>query len=116
MDRSNCESAGQLEPQWNASSVAESGARVHVFALWTDDIYGYDLSLPNAVGLTITSSYQKNPNAIYKAAIKDYVANLRGFVTGYAASRPSAIAQDDIDVVNLSGFVPFGSAKDPKSL
>lgn len=81
-------------------------------SVWADDIYGYDLSLPNAVGLTVTSSDQKNPSAVYKAAIKDYVANLRGFVTGYAASRPSAIAQDDIDVVNLSGFVPFGSANE----
>lgn len=81
-------------------------------SVWADDIYGYDLSLPSAVGLTIPTSDQKDPNAIYKAAIKDYVANLRGFINGYAASRPSAVAQEDIDVVNLSGFVPFGNVNE----
>lgn len=80
-------------------------------SIWSDDIYGYDLSLPSSVGLTIPTGGQ-DPNAIYKSVIKDYVANLRGFVNGYAASRPSAIAQDDIDVVNLSGFVPFGNASE----
>src|SRR5439155_7449682 len=35
--------------------------------------------------------------------IEDYVNNLKAFTAGYAASRPTAVAQNDIEVISLPG-------------
>jgi hypothetical protein len=84
-------------------------------ASWADSIYTYDLSMPSAVGLAVpdsatqTQSQGSNGNSIYTNEIADYVGNLQGFVSGYAVSRPAAVAQSELDVISLAGLAP-GSA------
>lgn len=70
--------------------------------VWADEIYGYDLALPSAVGLTLSGS--SKGDAVYPSKLVDYVSNLEGFVAGYAVTRPTAVANNDIDVVTLPGL------------
>jgi hypothetical protein len=70
---------------------------------WADEVYGYDLSLPAAVGLAVGAGAEKQ-GGIYPNKVRDYVANLEAFVMGYSAERPAAVARDDVDVVNLKGL------------
>jgi hypothetical protein len=70
---------------------------------WADEIYEYDLSLPAAVGLTVSSS-SSGSDAIVANKVVDYVSNLQSFIDGYSTTRPSAIAKDDIDVITLPGL------------
>jgi hypothetical protein len=77
---------------------------------WSDQVYQYDLSMPSAVGLDLTTGLSDgiNPNAV-----SDYVDNLNRFVNGFAVARPTAVATDDIDVLTLPGpmgLVTNGSA------
>ncbi len=72
--------------------------------VWADEIYGYDLTLPAAVGLTVSGS--SAGDAVYSNKLSDYSANLEGFVNGYAASRPAAVATNEIDIVTLPGLQP----------
>jgi hypothetical protein len=70
---------------------------------WADEVYNYDLSMPASVGLVVQAP---TANGIYTNKIKDYVGNLQAFVAGYAASRPSAVAHNDLDVITLPGLQP----------
>ena len=79
--------------------------------VWADEVYGYDLTLPAAVGLTLTGS--SKGDAVYPAKLSDYVANLEGFVAGYAVTRPTAIANNDIDVITLRGLAAGESVEVP---
>jgi hypothetical protein len=72
-------------------------------AKWANDIYSYDLSMPSAVGLSVGAP---TAGGIYVNKISDYVTNLEGFVSGFAATRPSAVDQGELDVVALPGLVP----------
>lgn len=72
--------------------------------VWADEIYGYDLTLPAAVGLTLSGS--SKGETIYPNKLTDYVSNLEAFVAGYAVTRPTAVANNDIDVVTLPGLKP----------
>ena len=74
---------------------------------WADEVYGYDLSLPAALGLS--ASGQRGGTA-YSSKVKDYVSNLKAFVAGYAARRPSAVASNEVDVVTLPGLAPESPA------
>ena len=91
-------------------------------ATWADDVYAYDLSMPSSVGLAVDSTGTAgnssggsssggtasggSSSGIYTNQVSDYVANLRGFVSGYAASRPAAVDQAELDVVALPGLTP----------
>lgn len=73
---------------------------------WANEIYRYDLSLPSSVGLVVSSGTTNSAGdgIVAKSAVEDYVTNLESFVNGYAATRPSAIARDEIDVITLPGL------------
>ena len=71
---------------------------------WADEVYGYDLTLPAAVGLTLSGG--SGGESIYPNKLADYVTNLEAFTNGYTASRPAAVAHNDIDVVTLPGTQP----------
>lgn len=92
------------------SELDEDEAFVASPKIWADEIYGYDLALPSAVGLTLSGS--SKGDAVYPSKLVDYVSNLEGFVAGYAVSRPTAVANNDIDVVTLPGL----KAGDPVEL
>lgn len=85
----------------NLSTLTQPEAFVSSPASWADEVYTYDLSLPAAVGL---ATGEKEPGGIYANKVKDYVANLEAFASGYAVSRPSAVSKEDIDVVTLPGL------------
>lgn len=70
-------------------------------ATWADEVYSYDLSLPAAVGLAVGQAQQ---GAIYPNKVSDYVGNLQAFEAGYAVTRPTAVASDELDVVTLPGL------------
>jgi hypothetical protein len=83
------------------SSIAQPEAFVQSPSTWADEVYGYDLSLPAAVGLTVGAEQQ---GGIYPNKVGDYVSNLNSFVMGYAVTRPSAVARQEVEVVNLAGL------------
>lgn len=83
------------------SHLTTPEAFVHSPAVWADEVYTYDLTLPAAVGLSIGAPV---PGGIYSNKVSDYVANLQAFVDGYAVSRPAAVADEDIDVITLPGL------------
>lgn len=85
------------------SRVTQDEAFVSNPASWADEVYEYDLSLPAAVGLSIG---QTAPGGIFSNKVGDYVSNLNGFVDGFAVTRPSAVADEDVDVVTLKGVAP----------
>ncbi|MCB9610146.1 MAG: hypothetical protein H6716_26400 [Polyangiaceae bacterium] len=85
----------------NLEEITEQEAFVESPAIWANDVYKYDLSLPSAVGLAVGET---KDGAIYSNAVVDYVSNLQSFVSGYAASRPSSIATEEIEVLNLPGL------------
>ncbi len=85
----------------NLSSLSKPEAFVDSPSAWADELYAYDLSLPASVGL---ATGEKEPGGIYSNKVKDYVTNLEAFVSGYAVSRPAAMAKDEIDVVSLPGL------------
>jgi len=87
------------------ADLAQPETFVQSPASWANDVYAYDLSLPSSVGLAIG---QGEPGGIYTNQVEDYVRNLEGFVTGYAATRPSAVARDEIDVVTIPGLETEG--------
>ncbi|MBI3202987.1 MAG: hypothetical protein HYZ29_15720, partial [Myxococcales bacterium] len=87
------------------SRISQDEAFVASPATWANEIYEYDLSLPAAVGLTVPGSGSQ-PDGIYSNKVADYVGNLNGFVDGFAVSRPSAIAHEDVEVVALKGLAP----------
>lgn len=84
------------------SDLSAPEAFVYNPASWADDVYSYDLSMPSAVGLSVGSPAA---GGIYSSKLEDYVANLEGFIEGYAVTRPAAVAMKDIDVVTLPGLV-----------
>ncbi|MFW5741266.1 MAG: hypothetical protein ACOC1F_12965, partial [Myxococcota bacterium] len=85
------------------SCISQPEAFVQSPSTWADEVYGYDLSLPAAVGLSVGTA---NEGGIYPNKVRDYVGNLESFVMGYAANRPAAVASKEIDVVNLKGLKP----------
>ena len=87
------------------SRITQDEAFVASPATWANEIYEYDLSLPAAVGLTVPGS-ESHPDGIYSDKVADYVSNLNGFVDGFAVSRPSAVAHEDVEVVTLKGLAP----------
>jgi len=83
------------------SGISQPEAFVQSPATWADEVYGYDLSLPAAVGLSVGTAKE---DGIYPNKVRDYVGNLESFVMGYAANRPAAVASREIEVVNLEGL------------
>jgi hypothetical protein len=83
--------------------------------IWADEIYGYDLALPKAVGLSTAPTAPAGTGMLFSNKIEDYVTNLKAFTAGYAAARPTAVAQNDIDVLSLPGPSP-SAALDAQSL
>ncbi|MBX3212310.1 MAG: IPT/TIG domain-containing protein [Labilithrix sp.] len=69
-------------------------------ATWADEIYEYDLAAPAAVGLL---AVPRDGDGIYPNRLIDYVGNLERFVNGYAVARPTAVAQNDDEVIHVSG-------------
>lgn len=94
-----------LESRWvvDLSELVQPEPFVQSPALWADEVYDYDLSLPSAVGLEIAST---DPDAIQANKIRDYIANLRGFLAGFPVKRPTAVSRGEIDVVTLPGLAP----------
>jgi hypothetical protein len=89
------------------SRLTQNEAFVASPSTWAGDIYTYDLSMPSAVGLAVgDQSASPNPGGVYVNQVSDYVSNLQGFVSGYAASRPTAVAEDELDVIALPGLAP----------
>jgi hypothetical protein len=89
------------------SRLDQSEAFVAGPSSWAGDVFDYDLSMPSAVGLAVgDQSSSPAPGGIYVNKISDYVNNLRGFVSGYSATRPSAVSQDGLDVIALPGLTP----------
>jgi hypothetical protein len=78
-------------------------------ATWANDVYQYDLSPPSAVGLmqapamATSMTGGQTMNNIYPNQVTDYVNNLQGFVQGYAINRPTAVAQQDDELLSLPG-------------
>ena len=83
------------------SELTQPEAFVQGPASWADDAYRFDLSLPSAIGFTVTSGAGEGINA---NSVKDYVTNLDAFIKGYPVTRPTAVATNDIDVVTLPGL------------
>jgi hypothetical protein len=75
--------------------------------LWADQVYTYDLDLPAAVGLTVSGA--PTGQQVYSNQVSDYVANLQAFLAGYAAARPAAVADNELDLVTLPGLAPSAS-------
>ncbi len=69
--------------------------------LWADGIYRYDLSLPAAVGLSLSPT-GGGPVADVNQVL-DYVGNLEKFVAGFAVARPASAALRDGEVIWLPG-------------
>lgn len=82
------------------SEMTAPEAFVAAPASWADQVYDYDLSLPQAVGLSVGTPVA---DGIYPNKILDYVSNLEAFVEGYAVNRPSASAHGDSEVISLLG-------------
>jgi len=70
---------------------------------WADEVYTYDLSLPSAVGLAVTTEGQDS-GGIYANVVKDYVGNLERFVEGFAIERPTSSSFEDREVFALPGL------------
>ncbi|MGE0328920.1 MAG: hypothetical protein AB7S68_41780, partial [Polyangiaceae bacterium] len=86
------------------SEVSGEEAFVSSPASWADEVYEYDLSLPAAVGLAVSAPNSSGDGTVYSNKVVDYVANLRAFADGFSVQRPTAIAQQDVDVVTLPGL------------
>jgi hypothetical protein len=92
-----------IEAQYvvDLSQLTSQEAFVQSPASWADSIYAYDLNLASSLGLVVGTP---TPGGIDVNAVTDYVTNLQGFVAGFAVNRPSAVAQNQIDVVSLPGL------------
>ena len=71
---------------------------------WAAEVYEYDLSLPGAIGLQVTTATDTVDGGIFADKLGSYVDNLRAFVDGFAIARPSAVVQEDIEVLSLPGL------------
>ena len=91
-----------IEAQYvvNLTSLTANEAYVASPSTWADDVYQYDLSAPSAVGLSAAPTMT---NAIYPNQVVDYVGNLNDFVSGFAVTRPTAVADQDDEVITLPG-------------
>jgi hypothetical protein len=74
---------------------------------WADDVYAYDLNLLPAVGLSIGDPV---PGGLHSTKVLDYVHNLQAFVAGFPIQRPSAVSEEDVDVVYLPGLAVTAQA------
>ncbi|MBE7481625.1 MAG: hypothetical protein HS104_16795 [Polyangiaceae bacterium] len=83
------------------SRLSQKEAFVASPATWSNEAYEYDLSLPAAVGLTIGT---ESSGGIFSNRVSDYVSNLNSFVDGFAVTRPTAIAAEDVEVITLKGL------------
>lgn len=83
------------------SRISQKEAFVASPATWSNEVYEYDLSLPAAVGITIGT---ETPGGIFSNRVSDYVSNLNSFVDGFAVTRPTAIAAEDVEVITLKGL------------
>jgi hypothetical protein len=77
-------------------------------ATWADDIYGPDLDLPSALGLSLQSgtadtAIAARNGAVYTQKVLDYVNNLDLFVQGYSVARPTTAAFSESEVVSVVG-------------
>lgn len=97
-----------IEARYVVDLSALSGEEAFVSspASWADEVYEYDLSLPAAVGLAVSAQNSSGDGTVYSNKVVDYVANLRAFADGFSVQRPTAIAQQDVDVVTLPGLSP----------
>ncbi len=82
------------------STMTAAESFVAAPSTWADEVYDYDMSLPAAVGLSVTT---ETSTGVYPNKISDYVGNLQQFVDGYAVSRPTATASGDSNVITLLG-------------
>jgi len=71
-------------------------------ASWADEVYNYDLSLPSAVGLSVSTGDESA--GIYPNKVSDYVGNLEKFVEGFAIERPTTSSLEDREVFALPGL------------
>jgi hypothetical protein len=85
------------------SAMTQAEPLVAAPAGWADEVYGYELDLPAAVGLTVGS---RSPGDIYTYGLIDYVNNLQSFVDGYPQARPSAASKNDSEVLFLPPPTP----------
>ncbi len=83
------------------SQASRDEAFVVAPRVWADEVYEYDLSLPASLGLELSS---EGGTAVSANKVADYVTNLEQFIAGYTVSRPSAVADNDIDVITLPGL------------
>lgn len=67
---------------------------------WADSIYEYDLDIPAAVGLSVSTP---QAGGLYANKLTDYVANLEKFVLGFPIARPTAVAQSDAELLSVPG-------------
>jgi hypothetical protein len=84
------------------STMTADEAFVAAPSTWADEVYGYDFSLPAAVGLSVGTG-SASTSGIYPNKIADYIGNLKQFVNGYAVNRPTASASGESDVISLLG-------------
>ena len=74
-------------------------------ALWANEVYEYDLSLPTALGTTSTAGLEEE-GGIYADKVGDYVSNLEAVLRGWAVERPTSIVNEDVEVLSLPGLAP----------
>lgn len=87
----------------NLTDLSKDEALVSKPKLWADEVYGYDLSLPGAVGLSVGTP---QPDGLYPNKLHDYVVNLDKFIQGYPISRPTVSAHADADLLTIPGPFP----------
>ncbi len=85
------------------STMSQTEPEVAAPQTWADDVYGYELDVPAAIGMTVGT---QAPGAIYPYGIVDYVHNLEDFVNGYTITRPTATGGTDTNVIFLPGPIP----------
>lgn len=96
-----------IEAQYvvDLSTMSQDEAFVTAPATWADSVYQYDLNMPTTVGLQVGGS-QSSSGGVDSNELVDYVNDLQGFVAGYTVQRPTAIAQNEIDILNVAGLNP----------
>ena len=85
------------------STMAQDEPQVVAPQTWADEVYGYELDIPAAIGLTVGT---QAPGTIYPYALADYVTNLQSFVSGFAVARPIATNGADTNLIDLPGPIP----------
>lgn len=100
----------------NLNDLTEPEPFVAAPARWADEVYTYDLSLPAAVGLSVSTPGDTVAGGIYGNRLVDYTRSLEAFVDGFAVERPASVVAEDLHTIDIPGPAPivvsFGEGED----